>query len=186
MPGVCQEEPPGAQGCGVSALKKSDGGGEPTPRQIASRRAAERRIAIVKRRRASVELRDGKVLAAENLAAELQECTCSGDLQPSQVVMHAKECGYRPPPEDWTTFERNVALDARKAKRFAPIYLEHAHQREMGRMRAEATRPGAPAALGVVLVVKKSEPGAEAVDVVEVTSDGQVVPRDDNEPKRSP
>lgn len=138
------------------------------PLKPSQRRDLDRMARIAKIQDHQAE-REVKILAAEHLAAELQECSCGQD-------PHAEGCAYEGPGKRWTKLERNVARDARKTRKDAPGYLDRIHQRAMARQRAEALRPPPPAALNVAVLVRVS---SSKFDVVDVDAEGRVLGRDD-------
>lgn len=74
-----------------------------------------------------------------------------------------------------TPLERQVAKDARKPKRFAPMYLESASKRYENRQKIEAMRPQALGPINAVLVIVGRQESKERYNVVDIAPDGRIL-----------
>lgn len=127
------------------------------------------RVEALRRRLDRIARKDEKVAEATLLAA-----TFGDEEEPPEEIKLASGMWRR-----LTKAERQIAKDARKPKRYAPVYLEMSHRRFAAQRAAEAERPASITLNAQAIQFVLANPDATArYPVIEVTPESATGERD--------
>lgn len=132
---------------------------EATPKTVAEKRAERDKAAVArihglvaKRRQ-----RDADITAAEGIAALMDD---GGNfIRPDDAAR-------------FTQKQINIARDARRPKRLVPVYVQHAHEREVQMLRADGEK-GRGAGVTILINAPGGQVASSPYPIVELDKDGR-------------